>query len=825
MQSFTRQLLAAVLNRLIAVCVRPEKSQLIQQKVRIENKPTHPVRFPKSGAWHSYLSILVFMGMVFSTSAQTVDIVSPSVPITVNQSDTFTVTIAVAPQGGITFTGASIFIDFDPAILEVNSITTSTQSEFELETGVGFDNALGTIDYNGVNDISVNGPPNTGFEVIDISFTAQGAVSTMLTFSSAPGRVTTVVGDSFNNVTGTTNNIPITIGTPNQAPVFNFTIGNQVNDELDVITGIDGSATDPDMPPNAIMYSAMNLPPGVGIDMNSGLISGSIQAGAVAGSPYSVTITAQDDGSPSESATQNFTWTVNAVSVTTYDITTSPGPGGTITPVSATVNEGDNQIFNITPDPGFVTTGILVDGNPVAVGPTYEFMNVMANANISATFALADTAPVITLQSTGTVDEGGSLSIPLSITDADGDNLTVTITSISNEPQELQSGNGGAQTDPYPFDASGFLSESGVSDAPGAYSSSLDFNPVFGDGGSNGDGSGVYTVTVNVQDEDGNSIDQTVDVTVNDVAQFIADTGTTRIEAESYDDQGPANTGSGANGIGVEVNATLTNIGFTTNGDFAEYLIDVQTAGNYQFDFAVAKSSGPNGTLSINGGPASITVSPTGGWQTYITQSTIVALAAGPQTLRFDWSGAGGFFHNIDFFDITLSQAPAIDPVANIFTDQGTPLSVPITVTGNTNPTVSIEVFDVSDGGTNNPFNPTTTVAVPPLVDNTGGSYTFNWTPAVGRSYLARVTADDSTNPAVIEEFFIYVSQPVPATILARTFYDPLPWYGGSPQSPFTIAIESNANQNIGFINNNDFVEYLINVPAPGALQDFPARR
>ena len=80
------------------------------------------------------------MGMVFSTSAQTVDIVSPSVPINVNQSDTFTVTISLEPQGGVTMTGASIFIDFDPAVLEVNSVTESSGNEFELETGLGFNN-------------------------------------------------------------------------------------------------------------------------------------------------------------------------------------------------------------------------------------------------------------------------------------------------------------------------------------------------------------------------------------------------------------------------------------------------------------------------------------------------------------------------------------------------------------------------------------------------------------------------------------------------------------------------------------------------------------
>jgi len=68
-------------------------------------------------------------------------------------------------------------------------------------------------------------------------------------------------------------------------------------------------ASDPDQE-DTLTYSAAGLPPGLGIEAASGVISGAISYAAASNSPYSVTVTAADDVIPPETDSQTFTWTV-----------------------------------------------------------------------------------------------------------------------------------------------------------------------------------------------------------------------------------------------------------------------------------------------------------------------------------------------------------------------------------------------------------------------------------------------------------------------------------------------------------------------------------
>ncbi len=98
------------------------------------------------------------------------------------------------------------------------------------------------------------------------------------------------------------------------------------------------------------------------------------------------------------------------VAPTSYVITASAGPNGSISPTGAVnVSAGANQVFTITPASGFVVQNVLVDGASVGAVTSYTFTNVRATHIINATFAIPQplsvtlTASVTTGPSTGVV--------------------------------------------------------------------------------------------------------------------------------------------------------------------------------------------------------------------------------------------------------------------------------------------------------------------------------------------------------------------------------------------------------------------------------------
>ncbi len=79
------------------------------------------------------------------------------------------------------------------------------------------------------------------------------------------------------------------------------------------------------------------------------------------------------------------TWA--SVTPPSWDIVASSGANGTVTPSgTTTVANGANQIYMITPDPGYKVSDVLVDAGSVGAVTTYTFTNVTANHTISASF-------------------------------------------------------------------------------------------------------------------------------------------------------------------------------------------------------------------------------------------------------------------------------------------------------------------------------------------------------------------------------------------------------------------------------------------------------
>jgi hypothetical protein len=99
-----------------------------------------------------------------------------------------------------------------------------------------------------------------------------------------------------------------------------------------------------------------------------------------------------DGGSVGPVASYTFTNVTADHSITAmfslfHEITATAGPNGTISPAGVVkVAVGNNQVFTITPNAGYMVKDVQVDGGSVGPVPTYTFTNVNAPHQISASF-------------------------------------------------------------------------------------------------------------------------------------------------------------------------------------------------------------------------------------------------------------------------------------------------------------------------------------------------------------------------------------------------------------------------------------------------------
>ncbi len=108
------------------------------------------------------------------------------------------------------------------------------------------------------------------------------------------------------------------------------------------------------------------------------------------------------------------------------------------------------------------------------------------------------------------------------------------------------------------------------------------------------------------------------------------------IEAEHYAAMSGIQT-EGTSDIGGGV-----NVGYVNTGDWLEYRIDVASAGRYMIEYRLASDVGSSGFSTLVDGVEMDrqTLEDTGGWQSWITQSAMVDLEAGLQTLRIEAVGS-----------------------------------------------------------------------------------------------------------------------------------------------------------------------------------------
>lgn len=75
---------------------------------------------------------------------------------------------------------------------------------------------------------------------------------------------------------------------------------------------------------------------------------------------------------------------------TTYDVSTTAGAGGTVSPSSAPVTAGNTTTFTVTPNSGYVITSVTGCGGSLT-GSTYSTGAVNANCTVTASFSAAFT--------------------------------------------------------------------------------------------------------------------------------------------------------------------------------------------------------------------------------------------------------------------------------------------------------------------------------------------------------------------------------------------------------------------------------------------------
>ncbi|MDP1884023.1 MAG: putative Ig domain-containing protein [Candidatus Moranbacteria bacterium] len=98
----------------------------------------------------------------------------------------------------------------------------------------------------------------------------------------------------------------------------------------------------------------------------------------------------------------------------TYDIVSSAGPNGTISPLgTTTVLSGGSQAYTITPDPGYVIEKITVDGVDKGPSATYQFTNIVSSHTIVATFIPDHFNITTTAGPNGTITPLGVTVVPV----------------------------------------------------------------------------------------------------------------------------------------------------------------------------------------------------------------------------------------------------------------------------------------------------------------------------------------------------------------------------------------------------------------------------
>ena len=167
---------------------------------------------------------------------------------------------------------------------------------------------------------------------------------------------------------------------------------------------------------------------------------------------------------------------------------------------------------------------------------------------------------------------------------------------------------------------------------------------------------GTGTVTVEASQSGNTTYNAAAVVSQSFLVNAVSTTTTsTKIEAEKY---------TSMSGIKTE-NTTDTgggqNVGRLEAGNWVKYTVSVSSAGTYNLNFRVSGNAAGQFQVRNSSGSVlkTVDVPVTGGWQTWTTVSTSVALSSGSQTIQVYVTKNGWNFNWFEISNATTSQQSA----------------------------------------------------------------------------------------------------------------------------------------------------------------------
>lgn len=510
--------------------------------------------------------------------------------------------------------------------------------------------------------------------------------------------------------------ITIDVAEVNTAPVVSA-VSDQSNAEGDTVS-LPIVANDDDIPSNTLEYSATGLPPGLGIDAGSGVISGSIAFHAASASPYSVVVAVEDEHGASDSI--SFTW-----------LTDNTNRPPSLLPIANQVIDEENRLtFRATatdPDSGSIFTFRLL-GAPAGAtidpatgrfswtptenqGPAVYHFEVAVTDNGSPTPLRATRTVTVRVRES---NEAPSLSIPTSLTIAELSRLRFTAS--------------GNDTD---WPANQLTFSLGAAAPAGA-----DLHPTSGRftwTPTESHGPGSYSFPVMVRDDSGATATRHITVHVTEVNQA----------------------------------PTIVNPGPQTHAedepvDLAIAASDADLPAN---DLAFTASGLPPG-LTID--PLSGTISGIVGFEAsdrspYTTRVTVHDSAGASASTAFTWDTAN------------TNRAPSLDAVASRKVDELSPVSFRVTATDpDPGTTFSFEMLGAPAGASLDPA--TGVFSWTPNERQGPNTYTFEigvtdgGTPALDDAVEVTIEVDEVNTPPVVvaDEVTTAEDTPVGVAVLSN---------------------------------------------------------